>query len=76
MKIVWDESDEVRPGYPVEQLIVSRDDKGKVMSAVAVVWFGQTNPEADMITMDLIDGTQAAAKVWQQYKSGGPAPKK
>jgi hypothetical protein len=71
MKLIWDD-EETAGGFPVENTIVSKDDNGKIISAVAVVWFGQGNAIANLMNMDMIDGLQAVADKWSETKLGPP----
>ena len=72
MKLVWDEN-EVASGFPVENSIVSKDESGKIISVVAVAWFGQDNLFANKMNQDVVDGLQAVVAGWSEKKLG-PAP--
>jgi hypothetical protein len=72
VKLVWEE-DEVASGFPVENAIVSKNESGKIISVVAVAWFGLDNANANEKTQDIVDGLQAVVAGWSEKKLG-PAP--
>ena len=72
MKLVWDD-DEVAPGFPVENPLITKDESGKIISVAWIAYFGADNATANKMNMDLLDGDQSVVKLWSEAKVG-PAP--
>ena len=73
MKLVWDD-DETAGGFPVVTLTPSYNDAGKIISVVAVGWFGQDNAFANQMNQDLVDGLQSVVASWSDEKLGNKTP--
>ena len=55
-------TDKEAPGYKVSITISSHDDKGQLVDDVSANWRGNTQGEADLMVVELVDAVEERIK--------------